>query len=502
MAPSVQTINSIRSIPFLALACLNAAAPLTPSSMQWVNCSSIDPEMPPALECGQVQVPLDWNNVKSEHIAIGLVRIPSSNREKLGSLIYNPGGPGGAASDVVIAQASGVQAFSEDLVSNFDIVGMDPRGVGLSPRIKCDPDLYNKRNAWFPKDETEYDAMVQANKDLWESCERLTGPLLYHADTIAVAKDLEAVRKALGDEKLNFMGASYGSQIGQTYAQLFPKNYRALALDGITDHAQSATDTFVTEVSTYERSFERFAEWCDENEDCALHGEDVQEILVRLVDEANDNPIPAPGCDDKVCRSNMNGYEILQVTQNGLHFVPVIEPLSAGWVGLAGALAQASQGNATLLSSTSLLAQSEDDPAFAGPAISCLDWISEGNSFWDLKWKMELGRTVAPVTRGVSQSYQIQAQCLGFPKKPTNPQQDMTVKNEGQPPIFLAQSKYDPSTSYVWAENVRKSIESVAFALRDGDGHTSYFLFGELSKMMDEYLIKGTLPSNHTVVKT
>lgn len=114
---------------------------------------------------------------------------------------------------------------------------------------------------------------------------------------------------------------------------------------------------------------------------------------------------------------------------------------------------------------------------------------------------MELGKYVAPMTRGFSQTYQIQTQCLGFPKKLINPQGNMTVKNKGMSPILLTQSKDDPSTSYVWTENMRNHIEENAFVLRDGDGHTSYFLFGEASRVMDEYLVNGTIPEPNSIVE-
>jgi hypothetical protein len=190
------------------------------------------------------------------------------------------------------------------------------------------------------------------------------------------------------------------------------------------------------------------------------------------------------------------------VVQDGLLFVPAIAGLSDGWYGLALALAEAIAGNATLISSKVPLARSEDDSQFAGPAISCLDWTWDVKSFSDLKIKMELGKYVAPMTRGFSQTYQIQTQCLCFPKKPINPQGNMTVKNKGMPPILLTQSKYDPSTSCVWAEKMRNQIDENAFVLRDSDGHTSYFLFGEASRVMDEYLVNGTVPEPNLIVET
>jgi pimeloyl-ACP methyl ester carboxylesterase len=138
--------------------------------------------------------------------------------------------------------------------------------------------------------------MVEENKALGESCLNLTGPLLGHIDTISAAKDIEATRLALNEGKLNWMGFSYGTELGAAYAELYPENVRAMILDGNVDHSQSEISNFVTEMSTYENELTRFFDWCNETSSCALSGQNVAKVFDELVSNATRSPIPAPGC--------------------------------------------------------------------------------------------------------------------------------------------------------------------------------------------------------------
>lgn len=442
---------------------------------------------------------------------IGLTRVQANDTaNRLGSLVINPGGPGQAASTLIAGQALGFPLFSEALSSQFDIVGLDPRGVGLSTPVFCDPDLWNMRMTNFPTSEDEYNTMVKHNQAVWQSCLDMTGPLLYNVDTLSVARDLEALRKALGEDKLNFLGISYASQIGQTYAGLYPDSYRAIALDAIVYHNQSDTDLFVTEASTYENVFGIFAKWCNNSTDCALRGQDVEDIFSQLVKNATSKAIPAPGCSTSTnstpfCYQNVTGEEILFVTQSLLLFKAPFPPESTGWAGLSEILALAAQGNGTALSlayAAQYLATNNQSSIFSGQATSCLDFTQTIADFSDLQYRLTLGSVVAPLTRGASQTYTTQTTCIGFGHVPTNPQTDMSVHNNDSTAILLAQSKYDPSCSLVWAENARNVIDNNTLALRDGDGHTSYFLHGDLAGIIDSYLVNLTVPKQNTIVKT
>ena len=179
--------------------------------IQWANCPG---EMPSNLDCGQFQVPLDWSKPNGAQITLGMTRVNATdNSARIGSLVFNPGGPGGIATQFCQYQAMGVQIFSEATNKHFDIICPDPRGIGTSSPIRCDPDLWNQRQSLFPKDNASFEEMVQHNRAFGESCLNLTGDLFKHVDTTSVAKDIEAIRRALNDGKLNWLGESYGTQI-------------------------------------------------------------------------------------------------------------------------------------------------------------------------------------------------------------------------------------------------------------------------------------------------
>ena len=197
----------------------------TPSSVSWNACP---PQLglPSILECATFSVPVDWNSPYGEHFNLGLVKLPatpSNTTSKIGSLFINPGGPGSPASGMVASMALGAfERQTLQLRAWFDIIGLDPRGVGLSHQVNCSKEIYAEAVSLFPQTQEEYDALADKNKRLGESCRELTGPLLEHVDTISAAKDHEAVRVALGNEPMNFLGLSYGSQLAAQYISLFP----------------------------------------------------------------------------------------------------------------------------------------------------------------------------------------------------------------------------------------------------------------------------------------
>jgi pimeloyl-ACP methyl ester carboxylesterase len=496
---------------FLALlACPAALAflePKTDTSVQWGNCSSNVPLASPALQCAQLEVPLNYSDPQGDTITLGLTRIrPKNGTQYIGSLLFNPGGPGQSASLLVAGQAAGFPLFGSAIEENFHIVGMDPRGIGLSTPVMCNETLWNKRNKYFPTSADEFQSMVEINTAAWESCENMTGPLLHNVDTKSVVQDFEALRKALGEDKINFFGQSYGTQIANTYAIMYPDNYRVIAMDALVNHNESTTDLFSGQALAYEYGFGRFATWCSETANCTLHDQDVKKLFSQLITNATEKPIPAPGCDSSTCRDNITGEEILFLTQQLLLFKDPFPLESTGWAGLAEMIAPAAKGNATALSQAyakQYFATSNTSSVFAGQAVGCLDFNNDLTSYSDLAYRVELGSYIAPVTRGASETYLTQTRCVGFPFKPTNPQSDMSVprtSNSSTTPILLSAVKYDPNVPLIWANDARESIEGSVLVVRDGDGHTSYFLEGNTTRIIDSYLVNKTLPEPNTIV--
>jgi pimeloyl-ACP methyl ester carboxylesterase len=233
------------------------AVAAAPAPLAWQRCSE---QIPAEFECAQMQVPMDYADPNGPTITLVLTRLQATDSaSRIGSLIFNPGGPGEPASDIIGLQAQANLPFTPKLRQYFDIVGFDPRGVGLSTPVKCDPALWNASESLFPRDQAAYDAMVANTTAFGQSCLEKTGPALAHLDTMTVARDLDAVRAALGDEKLNYFGTSYGTMIGAQYAELFPQNIRVMALDGTLDHSQSENTFHFVEVKAFEQVFEGFA---------------------------------------------------------------------------------------------------------------------------------------------------------------------------------------------------------------------------------------------------
>lgn len=457
------------------------------------------------LECAEVQVPLDYGAADGEQIAIAITRLPATDPAKrLGNLVINPGGPGGSGNEIVLFEAITGVIFPALLREHFDLIGFDPRGVGASHGVQCNPELFNQDVSRFPTNQAEFEALVAYNEALGASCLELTGPLLSHIDTVSAARDIEAIRLALGGDKLNYLGLSYGTALGAQYAALHPDQIRVMALDGALDHDLSEVSMLVAEATAYEQSFDRFVTWCGEDPSRVLHGRDAGAVFDQLLAEAEQSPLPAPACANETaprpCRPTVTAEAMRFNAQSLLLAKPADPELgSPGWNGLAEAIRQAAAGDASELSSP--LATSTDDEAYAlGPAIACLDYPASSASYEELAARQLLGRVVAPRMHGASQTWTIVTGCLGWPAPVMNEPHPANAR--GAPPILIINATHDPSTAYSWAVALFTQIEGSVLLTRAGDGHTSSLLPGP-SKTVDaivHYLITGETPPPNTVL--
>lgn len=460
----------------------------------WANCTESDP---PNLDCGQIQVPIDYNNIHGKHVNLTLARIKANSSSRIGSLLYNPGGPGGAATDAIFAQVfKDVNVWSSELLNQYDLIGLDPRGTGLSSPIICDQNIWNQRVPTTPKNEDEYKQLVAHNKAFSESCKKGTGPIFDFLDTTSAARDMESVRQALREDKLNFLGQSYGSKLGATYAGLYPKNVGRMVLDGILDVSEPDTLELTIESNAYETTLDKFFEWCNITTDCALHGQDAARIFDELIDSANIKPIPALGCSassETPCRSDATGEEILSQVQEGLlGFAP--SAIFPGWVALSVSIAEASRGNATLISTPIVTTPNHSSFSFLG--IACKDWAPTSKSYVDLALKRQMTSALSPHTRGNTQIYESQSSCIGWASPPVQARDILDPKQVNKlPKVLLVNSLWDPSTSIAWANALRLKIPSSVLIIRNGSGHTSYQTFEKTSMAMDAFFLTGELPA-------
>ena len=225
----------------------------------------------------------------------------------------------------------------------------------------------------------EFDALVKRNRDFGKSCRKHSGRIVDFMDTTSAARDIEAIRVALGGEPLNYLGFSYGTQLGMAYAELYPERIRAMVLDGILDHSQSETDMFVAESQTFEETLIRFFDWCSITSECALHGLDALRLFDDLIDGASRTPIPAPGCAEE-CRSDVTAYELLYGIGRDASILrkTSLPGRTGGWLLLSTKLHAAMTGNATAFSESIWhkgMSAITSNELWAELGSECQDWV-------------------------------------------------------------------------------------------------------------------------------
>jgi pimeloyl-ACP methyl ester carboxylesterase len=276
----------------------NMAMPKVGAPIQWGKCVFSSPDPGPLLskaECGKLGVPIDYAKPENGTIALALVRFPATGK-KIGSLIINPGGPGESG---VNAAMSIIKSLPTQLRESFDLVGFDPRGVGLSkPALWCNSDADNDRQRADPQ--VDYSPagvahIEEMTKQFVQRCvDKMGKEFLANVGTVSVAKDLDLLRAGVGDQKLTYLGYSYGTRIGSTYAELFPQNVRAMVLDGAIDPNADPFEADIRQAEAFQKAFDDYAADCAKSPDCPL-GQDpakAVEAYHDLVDPLVTKPAP------------------------------------------------------------------------------------------------------------------------------------------------------------------------------------------------------------------
>ncbi|GAA2430744.1 alpha/beta hydrolase [Actinomadura vinacea] len=258
-----------------------------------------DPKLPPGVpavkaECARLKVPLDYQKPEGKQAELALLRVPARGKDPIGSLVLNPGGPGFPGTDHAALTAA-VWAKSP-ITERFDLVGFDPRGVGASkPALDCYTDAERDRDAKLSSIPAGLDDWTeQQTRRLVRQCAKRSGgkQVLAHVGTRDVARDMDVLRQALGDDKLSYAGTSYGTRLGAVYAEMFPKKVRALVLDGAMDPLAGTHERRVQQATGMQRSFERMAASCATKQDCPL-GTDpdrATKVFQKLVRPLIDKP--------------------------------------------------------------------------------------------------------------------------------------------------------------------------------------------------------------------
>ena len=317
---------------------LVAAPSALASPLDWSDCDD-------GLECATARVPLDYDKPSGKQISLAVIRRPASEpARRIGSLFVNNGGPGNSAVDFV----RGGLPYPPEVLARFDVVGMDPRGVGGSTPVRCGP---SPPLPPFPVGHDEERAFADAQAELGRRCLALSGDLLDHLSSANVARDLDRLRQAVGDPKLTFVGHSYGTVVGATYANLFPGRVRAIVLDSMLDPAAytRGLGPFSLRVGSQRATSDAlrfFLDSCDAaGERCAFAGGDFDGLM------------------EKLRRGPVLGFTYAQAVdgvRGALSFPPV-------WPQLAEELAAVADG----APAARLAADEDDDPRAALTAIAC-----------------------------------------------------------------------------------------------------------------------------------
>jgi pimeloyl-ACP methyl ester carboxylesterase len=452
---------------------LTAAPASAAESVDWQPCADA-----PGVDCGTVTVPIDWAHPDQGTTTIALARRKATDPQaRIGSILMDPGGPGGPGAGEVKAGWT----LSAEITKRFDTVGFDPRGVGDSTQIKCGLDELIADHPEVPRNQAEFEQLARYNRNLGESCNRLSGPLGQLADTKSVARDMDAIREALGEKKLTYYGVSYGTLMGQQYAELFPDKVRALVLDSNMDHSQFTAFEFLnSETQSVQAEFGEFVAWCGRTPGCALHGRDVSKLTRDLQDKAARGELKDPQSGEVV-----TPLSLASIFQGSFY--------GPSWDRLATVLKSFADGTPPA-ASAQLKEEIPVNTVFQ--SVFCDDWKLPVHNYAELEAYRRTAAAFAPDVKVNSLGWQAITGCIGWPNKASNPQHPLQV--HGAPPLLMLSSRHDPATPYAWSQAAARQSGSTLLTY-DGWGHGAYFKNSDcVTKATDDYLISGKLPARGT----
>ncbi|MEX2294059.1 MAG: alpha/beta hydrolase [Acidimicrobiales bacterium] len=444
----------------------------TPEPIDWSDCAY--------GECARVRVPLDYTRPGDRPIELSVVRVPASG-ERIGALFVNPGGPGATAIDF----ASGLAPLLPTRITeHFDIVGVDPRGVGESNPIRCGIDIATLYGVDptidSPADRTQ---LLDVSKKYVDDCTIKFGDVLPFVGTRDVARDMDTVRAAMGDDQLSYLGFSYGTAIGQVYADLFPTRVRSMVLDGVLELGPSGLALAAGQAAGFETALARFVAYCNGAEGCEISGNagGVVEQVLALAEEPGG--IPAPDADRQA------GPEEAIL---GIGLALYSRSL---WPDLDAALAEAVGGDGSELVALAdkYIYSSGFEIYFA---VNCIDF----------EWPTDPDAVLQAAKASVTDSPHFgealindYIRCADWPV-PADPLGATSAP--GTPPILVISTTGDPATPYEAGVNVAKRLASGVLITNEGDGHT-VVAGGKpcIADLLVAYLVEGTSPPNGTTCR-
>ena len=442
------------------------------------------------FQCATARVPMDWADPDGKTISLALIRKKAPG-DSLGSILVNPGGPGASGYDFIRDSLS--YAVSDRLQQRYDIVGFDPRGVNHSTAVSCysqpaelDAFLYDispepvGSDAWLANQAT-------LAAQFGAACLEHSGDLLGHVDTVSAARDLDLLRAILGDEKLNYLGYSYGTLLGATYADLFPGKTGRLVLDGAVDPETTEFEVTLTQAKGFESALHAYLADCLKGDDCPFRGtvDDAMLKIRALLDSLDASPLRAT--DGRMLGSQTMFSAVilpLYTRSNWPYLSQLFTEVMGGDADLAFQLADSYNGRGADGSYN-------DNSTEAFIAINCLDY-SASDDLATMRAEATELKAAAPVL-GPQMSYG-GASCADWPFESSRDR--VAIEADGSAPILVVGTTNDPATPYVWAKNVAKQLKNGHLVTYNGEGHTAYNKSNScVNDTVDDFFIDNKVPS-------
>ncbi|MGW6058879.1 alpha/beta hydrolase [Streptomyces sp. NPDC055189] len=478
---------------------------LSAQELSWKDCPAPDAaegggEAPSPLpggaawQCATMKAPLDWDKPKSDTIDIALIRAAASGEKdrRIGSLVFNFGGPGGSG-------ITTLPAFGQDyakLRTRYDLVSFDPRGVGRSAGVKCEDD--EKLDAYFqedstPDDDAEQKKLVKNVKGFNGACEKNSGKVLPHVRTTDAARDMDLMRQVLGDDKLHYFGISYGTELGGVYAHLFPKKVGRAVFDAVVDPTEPAEQGSLGQAKGFQLALDNYAKDCTSKvEDCPVGDteQDVKDKIAKLLKDLDSKPLPAQPSRELTQTAATNGIAQALYSQDF-------------WPYLTEGLDQAYDGDGKLLMtlSDSMNGRNEDGTysnlQAANISVNCADDKARYSPEYVEK-KLPEFREASPLFGDYLAWGMVGCTDWAVDGAADHPD----VSAPGAPPIVVIGNTGDPATPYEGAKKMADALgKGVGVELTyKGQGHGAYDSKNKcVRNAVNDYLLDGTVPKEGTV---
>jgi pimeloyl-ACP methyl ester carboxylesterase len=464
----------------------SALAEYEQQKLDWSSCYDY-------FDCAELRVPIDYEDLSVGTFRLSVLRAAARDQDnRLGSIVVNPGGPGGSGVDYAY---NADYIFSPDITDVYDVVGFDPRGVAMSEPIFCfTPEELDENLASDskPDNDAEIAATLEDSQVFAEKCAENTDNL-EHFTTYETARDMDILRAALGETKLNYVGKSYGTYLGTLYADIFPNNVGRFVLDGAVDPNIPMKDQNLAQAMGFDGALKAFVKDCATQFDCPFTGTPAQAQATIIATLQAAVTAPLPQRDPKDGDDRIITESIILVGMASSLYDDV-----DGWPKLRQAFTESAENYGdTFLQLADEYSGRNPDGTFrsndfdSGAVIDCLDW-KDGRTLDQYKADAKEFAAKAPVFGPYIAFAGVH--CQYFPK-PSTQRAPNTLTEIKTAPIIVIGTIRDPATPYAWSVSLAKIFTGSRLISLDADGHTGHGRGSTcVDSAVDEYLLTGTLP--------